>query len=115
MPKGNGSFYLYLHGEVRKASGTKAGDRVKVELQFDADYKSGPQHEMPPELEAALKKNKRAASNWKALPPSRQKEVLRYLAGLKSPEAMKRNIEKTLDVLKGNKARFIGRAWEGGV
>jgi len=48
MPKGDGSFYLYLHGEVRKASGTKVGDKVKVELQFDADYRSGPQHAMPP-------------------------------------------------------------------
>lgn len=114
MPIGDGSFYLYPHGVVRKASGTKVGDRVKVELQFDADYKSGPQHEMPPELEAALRRNKRAASNWKALPPSRQKEVLRYLARLKSPEAMKRNIEKTLDLLKGDRARFMGRAWEGG-
>ena len=28
MPIGDGAFYLYLHGYVRKASGTKVGDRV---------------------------------------------------------------------------------------
>ena len=29
MPVGNGSFYLYLHGDIRKASGTAVGDRVR--------------------------------------------------------------------------------------
>lgn len=27
MPVGDGGFYLYLHGDVRKASKTKVGDR----------------------------------------------------------------------------------------
>jgi len=31
MPVGGGGFYLYLHGDVRKASGTVVGDRVRVE------------------------------------------------------------------------------------
>src|SRR5882757_9374858 len=35
MPVGNGSFYLYLHGGIRKASGTTVGDRVCVEIEFD--------------------------------------------------------------------------------
>ena len=30
MPIGDGSFYLYLHGEVRTASKTKVGDEVEV-------------------------------------------------------------------------------------
>src|SRR5271167_3050392 len=47
MPIGDGSFYLYLHGDVRKASGTKVGDAVAVELEFDGEYKSGPAHPMP--------------------------------------------------------------------
>src|SRR6266704_3203738 len=32
MPVGDGSFYLYLHGDVRKASSTKVGEVVTVEL-----------------------------------------------------------------------------------
>ncbi len=39
MPTGKGSFYLYLDGEVRSASKTKAGDRVNVELRFDPAYR----------------------------------------------------------------------------
>jgi hypothetical protein len=35
MPVGDGDFFLYLHGHVRKASGTGAGDVVSITLAFD--------------------------------------------------------------------------------
>lgn len=44
MPIGKGSFYLYLHGEVRRASATKVGDRVKVDVRFDDSYRNGSMH-----------------------------------------------------------------------
>src|SRR6266508_2330148 len=114
MPVGNGSFYLYLHGDVRRASGTKVGDRVQVEVGFDARYRNGPQHRMPAWFKAALQKNSDAIKNWEALIPSRKKEILRYFARLKSQEARARNLERTLHVLSGRKGRFIARAWDGG-
>jgi hypothetical protein len=114
MPVGDGSFYLYLHGDVRKASGTKVGDRVRVELGFDAKYRNGAQHPVPPWFKAALRKNPPAAKNWEALIPSRKKEILRYFARLKSKEARERNLERALHVLSGGKERFMGRAWDGG-
>src|SRR5581483_12204633 len=46
MPVGDGSFYLYLAGIVRKASNTKVGDEIAVWIAFDNDYKNGP-GEMP--------------------------------------------------------------------
>src|SRR5579871_3870285 len=57
MPVGNGSFYLYLHGQVRKASGAAVGDRVEVEIEFDAGYRDGPQHPMPRWFQRALAAN----------------------------------------------------------
>jgi hypothetical protein len=39
MPIGDGAFYLYLHGYVRKASHTKVGDEVTVDVEFDRKYK----------------------------------------------------------------------------
>src|SRR6185312_10459342 len=98
MPVGNGSFYLYLHGHVRKASGTKAGDFVMVELAFDGDYKNGPMHPMPSWFRMALAKNSRARKTWEALIPSRKKELLRYFAGLKSAEAQTRNLKRAIQV-----------------
>jgi hypothetical protein len=114
MPVGDGSFYLYLHGEVRKASGTKVGDRVSVWVEFDETYRSGPAHPMPEWFAEALESHEAAKANWEALPPSRQKEVLRYLAALKSPAAQARNLERAMRMLSGESGRFMARDWEGG-
>jgi hypothetical protein len=114
MPVGDGDFYLYLHEQVRKASNTKVGDYVKVELCFNAEYRNGPMHPVPARFSKLLDENSAAKANWQKLPPSRQKEVLRYLANLKSDEAINRNIEKALNVLAGNEARFMGRTWQNG-
>ena len=73
MPVGDGSFYLYLHGDVRKASGTKVGDAVTVELEFDDEYRSGPAHPMPLWFSDALGRNRSARQAWSELIPSRQK------------------------------------------
>jgi len=113
MPAGDGSFYLYLNGEVRKASGTAVGDRVRVEIEFDAAYKNGPQHPMPRWFKQALAENPLASKNWTALPPSRKKEILRYFARLKSPEARNRNLSRATIALSGKACRFMGREWNG--
>jgi hypothetical protein len=114
MPQGTGAFYLYLHGEVRRASGTKVGDRVTVEVAFDAAYRGGPLSPMPPWFRAPLTRNKRAATAWKALTPSRQKEILRYLMALRSDEARRRNVARAIHALSGAKARFMARSWGAG-
>jgi Bacteriocin-protection, YdeI or OmpD-Associated/Domain of unknown function (DUF1905) len=111
MPAGNGAFYLYLHGDVRKAAATKVGDRVEAEVRFDERYRNGPLHPMPRAFAAALRREPAAAVSWRALTPSRKKEVLRYLAGLKSTAALERNIAKTVRVLAGERGRFMAREW----
>jgi Bacteriocin-protection, YdeI or OmpD-Associated/Domain of unknown function (DUF1905) len=114
MPVGNGSFYLYLHGDIRKASGAGVGDRVRVEIEFDATYKNGPQHPMPRWFKQALAGNAQAMKNWAALIPSRKKEILRYFSRLDSPDARARNLAKALHVLSGETGRFMARAWKNG-
>jgi hypothetical protein len=114
MPVGDGSFYLYLHGNVRKASGTKVGDAVTVELEFDDEYKGGPAHPMPSWFSSALQKNRKAMQAWIELIPSRKKEVLRYFSWLKTPEARDRNLQRAIHVLAGGKGRFLGRSWNEG-
>jgi len=111
MPVGNGSFYLYLHGDVRKASGSKVGDSVNVEISFDSAYRNGPMHFMPAWFSSALGKNRNAKKAWESLTPSRQKEILRYLSALKSDEARKRNLSRAIGVLSGSKERFMARSW----
>jgi hypothetical protein len=114
MPAGDGSFYLYLNGPLRTASNTMVGDRVRVEVAFDASYKNGPQHPMPRWFKQALAGAPQALKNWTALIPSRKKEILRYFAGLSSPEARARNLAKALHVLSGQTGRFMARQWKNG-
>jgi len=111
MPIGDGSFYLYLHGDVRKASDTKTGETVTVELEFDDEYRSGPAHPMPVWFSDALDRNRSARRAWSELIPSRQKEILRYFSALKTPEAQTRNVRRAIKVLSGGKGRFMARSW----
>lgn len=114
MPVGDGRFYLYLHGDVRKASKTGVGDVVDVDVRFDAAYKNGPLHPMPAWFRRGLRANPEAGRNWEALPPSRRKEVLRYFSWLKPEETRTRNLEKALHVLSGKPGRFMARSWKNG-
>jgi hypothetical protein len=114
MPVGGGTFRLYLHGIVRKASDTKVGDRVRVDVRFDAAYRGGPMHPMPSWFRVPLAKNTRARRAWDALIPSRKKEILRYLSWLKSNEARDRNVARALHVLSGKRGRYMARSWSGG-
>jgi hypothetical protein len=114
MPAGDGSFRLYLSGQVRKSSGTGVGDRVNVEISFDAGYKGGPMHPLPSWFRTALANDPIARKNWDALSPSRRKEILRYFSWLKTPETRNRNLARALHVLSGKSGRFMARTWTGG-
>jgi hypothetical protein len=111
MPLGDGAFRLYLQTAVRRASGTKVGDRVRAEVRFDAKYRGGPQHPMPAWFRRPLRANRKAWATWQALIPSRKKEILRYLAQLKSPDAQKRNVVRALKALAGQPVQYMARSW----
>jgi hypothetical protein len=111
MPVGNGEFYLYLHGGMRKSANAKVDDVVTISLRFDDSYRNGPLHESPDWFASALESNAKVLANWEGLAPSRQKEVLRYFAGLKTDDAKKRNLVQVLRVLGGARERFMGRDW----
>lgn len=114
MPVGDGRFYLYLAGTVRKASATKVGDTVALDVRFDPAYRNGPMHPMPEWFRGPLIADAKAKRGWDALRPSRQKEILRYLSWLKSDEARERNVARALGVLRGEKGRYMARTWSGG-
>ena len=100
-----GEWRLYLNMTMRKAAGKDVGDIINIKIDFDEDERITPMHE---KLEAALKKNKEAKQVFDKLPPSRQKEISRYINNLKTEESLSRNIERAINFLLGNE-RFIGR------
>ncbi len=111
LPAGQGRFRLYLHGDLRRASGTKVGETVIVELEFDDAYQRGPIHPLPSWFRAALDRNRRARQTWDDLIPSRRKEILRYFFRLKTADAQARNVRRAIHVLSGGQGRFMGRSW----
>ena len=114
MPAGGGAFYLYLNNIIRTQASVSVGDRVWVSLEFDSSYRDGPQHPMPRWFQTPLKQNPQAFQNWNKLIPSRRKEVLRYFAQLKSPEARERNLARAIRALSGDTTRFMARTWTDG-
>lgn len=100
-----GKWRLYINGVMCKAAKVGVGDTVEIKLGFDAVERITP---MPALLEKALKKNKSAQTTFNSLPPSRQKEIKRYINNLKSAEAIKKNVKRAITFLTG-KQRFIGR------
>ncbi|RYY44127.1 MAG: hypothetical protein EOO06_18645, partial [Chitinophagaceae bacterium] len=63
---------------------------------------------MPPQLGAALLKDKHANQVFCSLAPHLQKEIKRYINNLKTDVSVEKNVRRALRFLKGEK-RFIGR------
>jgi hypothetical protein len=105
LVKYSGKWRLYLNTPMRKASNKDVGDRVTIEIEFDPVKRITPIHA---KLQRALQENKNANKVFDSLPPSRQKEITRYINFLKTEESINRNIKKVLLFLNG-KERFAGR------
>jgi len=93
-----GLWRLYFNTQMRRAAGVEVGDRVRIEVRFDA---SPPVVRAPLALTSALAKNKTAREAYERLTPSHRKEILRYLNSLKRPESLERNIRKVIRELQG--------------
>ena len=55
-----------------------------------------------------LDANPAAKDVFDDMAPSRRKEIVRYIDGLKTEESVDRNVRRALDFLLG-KGRFVGR------
>lgn len=109
MPVGDGAFYLYLNGPTRESSGTDVGDSVTARVAFDDAYREGPTHAVPRSLALSLKARPDARQAWELLTASRKKEILRYLANLRTEAARERNVAKLVASLTQPGAVFMGR------
>ncbi len=105
LVKYSGAWRLYLNTPMRKSTNTDVGDTVKIEITFDPAERTEPVH---PKLQKALNSDKAAKNIFDALPPSRRKEIVRYINFLKTEESVDRNVENTILFLHGKK-RHIGR------
>ncbi|OGO32575.1 MAG: hypothetical protein A2Z29_04210 [Chloroflexi bacterium RBG_16_56_11] len=102
VPTGGGRHRLYINIYMRKATGVKVGDEIRLELEYDDRPRELP---VPKTLKEALERNRKAGEVFARLPPSHRNEYLAYLNSLKTPEALARNIEKVIASLLKQKPR----------
>ena len=100
-----GACRLYINTSMLKESPGRIGERITVSIMHDTSDRS---IAMPAPLEAALRQNKTARLTFEKLPPSRQKEIVRYIASLKTEASVARNVERAIGFLNGT-GRFVGR------
>ena len=100
-----GAWRLYINTAMLKDSPKRIGENIQITVAFDQSDRTIPPH---PKLTVALNENTEAQHVFDNLPPSRQKEIIRYIAALKTEESIDKNVKKAIDFLLGNE-RFIGR------
>jgi hypothetical protein len=100
-----GDWRLYINTTMLKNSPKRIGETVAIEVEFDPISRDIKPHQ---KLVLAFKENKEAKKKFDSLPPSRQKEIIRYISFLKTEESVVRNVKRAINHLVG-KDRFVGR------
>ena len=98
LVKYRAAWRLYINGPMLKASRSKVGDTVKIEIEFDPEPREVP---FPKRLADAFNRDAIAKAAFGKLSPSRRKEILKYLVSLKTEASIERNVERVLNNLRG--------------
>jgi len=99
-----GAWRLYINGSMMKAADLSVGDRVMIEMEFDPEPR---RVAMPSQLAAAFRKDGEAREAFDDLPPSRRKEIMRYIGSLKTEQAIEKNVRRIISHLRGEKIDHV--------
>ena len=97
VPLGGGVHRLYINGVMLRQTDARPGDRLAIGLELDTGDR---RLKTPDQLSSALVARPLAQARWKALTPSKRKEIIRYLESGKSSETRSRNATKLLRILE---------------
>jgi hypothetical protein len=104
-----GEWRLYVNTLMLADSPQRIGEELHLTVGLDT---SSREPITPEKFETALEMDAEADAVFAALPPSLKKEIVRYLASLKTEKSLDRNILRAIRFLKGEE-RFIGRDYPG--
>ena len=99
-----GAWRLYVNTTMLKDSPRRVGERLTLTVAHDPIGRAPP---ASPAFERALAEHPAAKATFDGLRPSRQREIVRYIASLKSPASVERNVARAIAFLTGD-GRFIG-------
>ena len=97
MPARDGTFCLGVLKAIQLAEGLKRGDTITVELELDTAPRV---IEPPPDLAAALRRDRAAGASWERLSYTNQREIARSLEEAKKPETRQRRLSQALEKLR---------------
>lgn len=100
-----GAWRLYINIQMLPNSPKRIGESIDLSIAYDPLDRTLKPH---PELTQALAENKEAAMVFERSSPSLQKEIIRYIASLKTDESRAKNIQRAIGFLLGHNG-FIGR------
>ena len=105
FPVGGGKHYIRIKGKVRKETGTKTGDRIRLRFtvldRADVTY--------PKDLLSALKEE-RATEDFKSLPPGEQNFLLRKIDDAAKPETREKRIQEAIAAAHRRREKLADRA-----
>ncbi len=93
----SGKYMLSVSAEVREAAGVAGGDAVEVAVEVD---KTPRVLAVPPELQAALKRDPAARSVFDALSNSKKQRLTIPIEKAKAAETRQRNVDKAIRELR---------------
>lgn len=105
LVKFRGYWRLYINTKMLPNSPKRIGEIIEIAIEYDPTDRTIKPH---PELLQALNQNMEANQVFEGLPASRQKEIIRYIASLKTAESVTKNVQRVIGFLTG-KNRFVGR------
>ncbi|MBO9618863.1 MAG: YdeI/OmpD-associated family protein [Niabella sp.] len=105
LVKYSGEWRLYINTIMLKNSPKRIGETIEITIAFDPEERTIAPH---PKLVKALNEHPEAQKIFNNLAPSKQFEIVRYIASLKTETSVDKNIIRAIDFLSG-KGRFVGR------
>ncbi len=96
-----GKFMIAFSSDKRAATGLKGGDAITVTLELDEAPRT---MAVPPDLQAALDKDKAAKAHFATLSYSNQRRHIDPINDAKSPETRARRIEKSVALFREGKS-----------
>ncbi len=99
-PDGKGSHWFNFDKAMQKATGSKTGDTLTLEIKPAEEW---PEPEIPADLKKALADDPRAQELWLDVTTKSRWDWIRWIRSTKNPETRKIRIEKTFSKLKSGK------------
>jgi hypothetical protein len=94
IPMGEGEFIMALNAEMRKKTGKKEGDKLKVHLEIDKD-----EYELDVDLVACLNEEKDASKAFYDLPRSHQNYYSKWIQTAKTSPTKAKRIAQTIQAM----------------